>query len=91
MGKILVLFGFVLMTFCSCSTIQEVKYLPVYRKPVNLCISDVKKPSCDILKGETDLSKFRILADCLVEYVAYINMLNNYISCLENAFGDNDE
>jgi hypothetical protein len=91
MKKVLMLFGLGLMTFCSCNTFPEVKYIPVYRKPINLCKSVSKVPKCDVLKGKTDFDKFGLLKDCLVDYRAYILSLRAYIECLENSLEDSDE
>jgi len=83
-------YGFVLALYSlliiSCSTVQK-EYIPVYKEPINTCIKPVNYPTCDDLQyAETDMEKFTVLLDCLVEFKLHRETMKSYYVCLEQHF-----
>jgi len=87
MRKILVLFGVVLISLCSCSTTKVVtKYVPVYKKYVNTCEKPKYDYVCDLLAPTDDFAKFGELDVCILHWKEYIRLLEAYVRCLEKSF-----
>jgi len=85
------LYGLVLMSCCSSTVQIKEKLVPVYRKPVHSCIKPGKMPSCIINEGNDNYKKFNNLIDCIVERKKHIQIMRNYITCLEKSFsGENN-